>query len=111
MEPEGMAMDQDQVMRMVETVRKLAEEKCSLGFRVGIICTDESASEYPRGLVRSIGARRSQASVAHNLYAVLREFDDLKVDFIFSESFTEDHLGQAIMNRLSKAAGYRIVRV
>ena len=110
-EPEGMAMDQDQVMRMVETVRKLAEEKCSLGFRVGIICTDESASEYPRGLVRSIGARRSQASVAHNLYAVLREFDYLKVDFIFSESFTEDHLGQAIMNRLSKAAGYRIVRV
>ena len=49
--------------------------------------------------------------MAHNLYAVLREFDDLKVDFIFSESFTEDHLGQAIMNRLSKAAGYRIVRV
>ena len=49
--------------------------------------------------------------MAHNLYAVLREFDDLGAEVIFSESFGEDHLGQAIMNRLSKAAGYRIVRV
>ena len=49
--------------------------------------------------------------MAHNLYAVLREFDDLKVDYIYSESFSEDHLGQAIMNRLSKAAGYHIERV
>ena len=35
----------------------------------------------------------------------------LKVDYIYSESFSEDHLGQAIMNRLSKAAGYHIERV
>ena len=79
--------------------------------KVGIICTDESRSRYPQGEVRSIGARKSQESVAHNLYALLREFDDLKVDYIFSESFTQDHLGQAIMNRLSKAAGYQIYKV
>ena len=81
------------------------------GYKVGIICTDESRSHYPEGEVRSIGARKSQASVAHNLYALLREFDDLKVDYIFSESFSQDHLGQAIMNRLSKAAGYQIYKV
>ena len=56
-------------------------------------------------------APEEQESVAHNLYALLREFDDLKVDYIFSESFTQDHLGQAIMNRLSKAAGYQIYKV
>ena len=49
--------------------------------------------------------------IRDSLYAVLREFDDLRVDFIFSESFSEDHLGQAIMNRLSKAAGYHIEHV
>ena len=54
---------------------------------------------------------RYAASVAHNLYALLREFDDLKVDYIYSESFSQDHLGQAIMNRLSKAAGYQIYKV
>lgn len=105
------AMNNDQIRRMVDKVRELAQEKLAQGYRVGIICTDESRESYPEGVVRSIGARESQASVAHNLYAVLREFDDLKVDFIFSESFTQDHLGQAIMNRLSKAAGYKIVRV
>lgn len=105
------AMNNDQIWRMVAKVKELAQEKLAQGYRVGIICTDESREDYPDGIVRSIGARESQASVAHNLYALLREFDDLKVDFIFSESFTQDHLGQAIMNRLSKAAGYKIVRV
>ena len=62
-------------------------------------------------LIRSIGSRREPSSVAHNLYRVLREFDDLEADCIFSESFPQDHLGQAIMNRLSKAAAYHIVRV
>ena len=99
------------VESMVEKVKELAHEKLVRGCQVGIICTDESRSCYAEGTVRSIGARESQESVAHNLYAVLREFDDLKVEYIFSESFSEDHLGQAIMNRLSKAAGYKIVRV
>ena len=108
---EAVAMTQEQVEQMVKTVWKLAKEKIDAGYKVGIICTDESRSHYPQGEVRSIGARKSQESVAHNLYALLREFDDLKVDYIFSESFTQDHLGQAIMNRLSKAAGYQIYKV
>jgi len=108
---EAVAMTQEQVEQMVKTVWKLAKEKLDAGYKVGIICTDESRSHYPQGEVRSIGARKSQESVAHNLYALLREFDDLKVDYIFSESFTQDHLGQAIMNRLSKAAGYQIYKV
>ena len=89
----------------------LAKKRLEEGHRVGIICTDESRHSYSEGLIRSIGTRESQESVAHNLYAVLREFDELQVEYIFSESFAEDHLGQAIMNRLSKASGYNIVRI
>ena len=55
-----------------------------------------------------MGARAKQETIAHNLFAVLREFDDLDVDCIYSESFSKDHLGQAIMNRLTKAAGYHV---
>ena len=111
-EPEDGDMESpDSLERMTEKVRQLAEEKLAEGFRVGIICTDESRQTYPKGLVRSIGSRTRRETVAHNLYALLREFDDLKADYIFSESFPEDHLGQAIMNRLSKAAGYHIVKV
>ena len=111
-EPEDGDMESpDSLERMTEKVRQLAEEKLAEGFRVGISCTDESRQTYPKGLVRSIGSRTRRETVARNLYALLREFDDLKADYIFSESFPEDHLGQAIMNRLSKAAGYHIVKV
>ena len=75
------------------------------------ICTDETRECYGGGLVRSIGERAKEETVAHNLYALLREFDDLGAQYIYSEGFPEDHLGQAIMNRLSKAAGYRIQKV
>ena len=104
-------LDEKQLQAMIGKVRELSRGKIEAGCRVGVICTDESRGCYTDGEVRSIGARKSQASVAHNLYALLREFDDLGVDYIFSESFPKDHLGQAIMNRLSKAAGYKIVKV
>lgn len=95
---------------MASAVNRLAQEKLEAGFKVGIICTDESRELYSGGVIRSIGSRENPASVAHNLYALLREFDDLAVDYIFSESFSQDDIGQAIMNRLSKAAGYQIVK-
>lgn len=108
-EPSGTQTD-----AMTAEVRRLALEAGKAGRRVGIICTDESRQCYADvagALIRSIGSRREPSSVAHNLYRVLREFDDLEADCIFSESFPQDHLGQAIMNRLSKAAAYHIVRV
>ena len=104
-------LDETQLQAMIRKVRELSREKIEAGYKVGVICTDESRDCYTDGEVRSIGARKSQPSVAHNLYALLREFDDLGVDYIFSESFPKDHLGQAIMNRLCKAAGYKIVKV
>lgn len=96
---------------VTETINCLADEKIGQGFSVGIICTEETKSLYPAGMVKSLGFRAKEETLAHNLYAVLREFDDLKADFIFSESFSKDHLGQAIMNRLTKAAGYHILKV
>ena len=98
------------IKRMIAKVQELAEAKIAAGYRVGVICTDESRELYEKGMVQSIGSRARRETVAHNLYAVLREFDDQKADYIFSESFSEDHLGQAIMNRLSKAAGYHIIK-
>lgn len=96
---------------VVSRINALAAEKLGAGQRVGIICTEETKDRYPAGILKSIGMRANEATVAHNLYAVLREFDDLEVDCIFSESFQTDDLGQAIMNRLNKAAGYHKIQV
>ena len=56
-----------------------------------------------------IGSRKDEESVARHLYAILREFDHLEVDYIYGECFSKNNLGQAIMNRLLKAAGYHVV--
>ncbi|WP_432626792.1 L-threonylcarbamoyladenylate synthase [Brotaphodocola sp.] len=96
---------------VAKKINELVREGLGQKLRVGVICTDESRESYPEGLVRSVGERAKEETIAHNLFAVLREFDDLEVDVIYSESFSKDHLGQAIMNRLTKAAGYHILKV
>ncbi len=97
--------------RVAEKIMELAKEKLEAGYRVGIICTDESREYYTEGIVRSLGLRAKEETIAHNLFAVLREYDDLAVDYIFSESFSKEALGQAIMNRLTKAAGYHVLKL
>lgn len=96
---------------VIGRINFLAKEKLGQKYRVGVICTDETQNRYRYGEIRSVGQRSREETIAHNLFAVLREFDDLEVDYIYSESFSRDHLGQAIMNRLTKAAGYHVIRV
>lgn len=100
--------DIDNVIRVINK-RAVADENS--GVKVGIIATDESKHLYRRGMVVSIGSRRDEESIARGLYGILRDFDDMGVDKIYSETFYDDDLGQAIMNRLIKAAGYKIVTV
>lgn len=96
---------------VVSEINRMVREKLEQGFKVGVICTDETKNCYPDGELRSLGIRAKEETIAHNLFAVLREFDDLQVDYIYSESFSDASLGQAIMNRLTKAAGYHIIHV
>lgn len=79
------------------------------GERTGVICTRETAAQYTADVVKPVGSRYDEESVARHLFAVLRELDDAGVTKIYSESFESPGLGQAVMNRLLKAAGYRVV--
>lgn len=98
--------------RVVDIICSLAADCMAGGRRAGIICTDETKDCYPREAeIRSLGRRSQEETIAHNLFGVLREFDSLGVDEIYSESFSGENLGRAIMNRLTKAAGYRIKKV
>ena len=96
---------------VIGRINFLAKEKLGQKYRVGVICTDETLGRYRYGEIRSVGKRSREETIAHNLFSVLREFDDLEVDYIYSESFSREHLGEAIMNRLTKAAGYHVIRV
>ena len=58
-----------------------------------------------------IGSREQEETIAHHLYEVLRDFDSCNVSAIYSEAFFTPKMGQAIMNRLLKAAGHKIINV
>jgi Sua5/YciO/YrdC/YwlC family protein len=92
---------------VIKAINLAVQDKKKQGLKVGIIGTDESVSHYEAQYVKSIGTRMNENSIARNLYAILREFDEENIDYAFSESFSEEGIGLAIMNRLYKAAGYK----
>lgn len=92
-------------------IQKLVKEKCMQGYRVGVIATEENKACFSQGDVKSVGSRNDLLSISHNLYRVLREFDTDQMDFIYGEAFDQKNFGQAVMNRLNKAAGYKIIKV
>lgn len=79
------------------------------GHKTGVIGTDTTIARYRGDVCKSAGSRDDERTVARELYRILREFDDEEVTAIFSESFDTAGIGQAVMNRLLKAAGHRIV--
>lgn len=81
------------------------------GERTGIIGTRERMAQYQADVVKCLGDRADEESIARNLYSVLRQMDEEQVTRIYSESFASQGFGQAIMNRLLKAAGHRVVKV
>ena len=75
----------------------------------GVIATEETKQFYDADVVLSMGSRADEDSIAHELYRILRDCDELDVDVIFSESFSTPRIGQAIMNRMLKAAGHQVI--
>jgi L-threonylcarbamoyladenylate synthase len=110
--PEGcLTIYEGKIDSVIAAINSKACELTEAGKTVGIIATEETKGLYRYGNIKSVGLRADVNSIAAGLYAVLRDFDDIHAEYIFSESFASGDLGQAIMNRLLKAAGYRVVRV
>lgn len=93
-----------------ERIQHLIQEYQQGGRRVGVLTTEENVGVYSADYVKSCGRRAQLETVAAGLYDALRSFDENQVDFIISESFPDTGVGLAIMNRLMKAAGGRVIR-
>ncbi len=110
--PKGtLTIVEGEAAKTMATINALAKEARENGEKVGIIGTEETSHSYAGDSIKSVGKRTDEASIARSLYTILREFDDEDVTVIYSESFSECGMGQAIMNRLLKAAGHRIIYV
>ena len=96
---------------VIEGINRMARERSAQGYRVGVIGTEETVARYRADSVKSVGTRTDESTIASHLYGILREFDNEKVDYIYSESFATGGIGSAIMNRLLKAAGHHVIEV
>ena len=96
---------------VADEIRRLTHDEILKGKKAGIMTTVEYKDSYPEGMVVTVGSLEDESTIAKHLFEALRKFDDLGVDIIYSQAFSEEGLGQAIMNRLLKAAGHRVLQV
>lgn len=90
-------------------INREAKEKERQGCRVVVLGSEETIKRYTAEHCRCLGSRKEPQTIAAGLYRLLRECDDFQADYIYSESFFASGLGDAIMNRMLKAAGYQLI--
>lgn len=83
----------------------------AMGKSVGLLLSTESAGKLFGEHLEILGSRDKPAVLAANLYGALRRFDLQGVDIILAEGYPSEGIGLALMNRLSKAAGHRVIHV
>lgn len=101
-------------LNVARKINSLVAEKEALGYKTGIICDTENVELYSESKCTHIfdaGSKKNEITVSAGLYSILRKCDDIGAMYIYSESFEEGDMGYAIMNRLIKAAGHRIINV
>lgn len=74
------------------------------GKSVGVLASAETAASFMHQPMVVMGSRGESRQAAARLYGALRELDDLGVDAILCESWPRVGLGEAVMDRLERAA-------
>lgn len=94
---------------VVDEINRRIEADKKAGFRTGVLSTRENVDAFGADVIKCMGSRENEEEIANSLYRCLREMDDENVERIYSESFSTNGIGQAIMNRLLKAAGHEMI--
>lgn len=97
--------------RISSYVNEQANNARLSGKQTGVLAFSERIGEYNADLVLNLGSEKNLEEAAHRLYALLRKFDEAGIDRIWSEACPPEGLGGALMNRILKAAGGRVIRL
>ena len=100
-----------------EEIVKATNKAIGEGHKCGIMTAHEDYDYYRDKLpfdeeklvITDLGSISNMEAIASNVYKALRYFDTVKADIISSEYFDRHGLGEAVMNRLLKAAGHHII--
>lgn len=93
---------------------ELASDSSRLGKKTAILAPSEHLScygDHPGIRLIDAGSMDDEDGIAHRLFAILRELDEEDTEEIYCECFDTPRLGSAIMDRLTRASGNRILNV
>ncbi len=96
---------------VADKIKQLVRNDISQGRKAGIMVSEENKDFFCEGEMICLGSRTNPEEIARNLFGALREFDERGVDTIYAEAFPLEGIGYAVMNRLLKAAGQRVIKV
>ncbi|MGL6104696.1 L-threonylcarbamoyladenylate synthase [Romboutsia sp.] len=94
------------IENVANKINELVSVNLEKGLKTGVMCLEKNKHKY-KGEVVSLGNNLDE--VGRNLFDILREMDKKNVDIVYSEEFPSQGIGRAIMNRLLKSAGYKII--
>ena len=77
--------------------------------KIGVLACEQTKNFYKDCFVLSLGDKNNLLDIANNLFDCLRKFDLNNINIVYAESFEQKDIGCAIMNRLLKAADYKII--
>lgn len=97
--------------RLRHKINELSLQYSESGKSVGIMATAELGNGLNGDVLKTMGNRDDYRQIAASLYSLLREFDSDGVDVVLVEAISHEGLGFAVMNRLYRAAGGRVVKV
>ena len=91
---------------VINKINSLIEKQEANNLKCGVICKSKNINKY-KGYV--IGLGNNLEEVGSNLFNSLIDMDKKDIDVIYSEAFSNTGVGRAIMNRLMKSAGYKVI--
>ncbi|MCJ7854744.1 L-threonylcarbamoyladenylate synthase [Lachnospiraceae bacterium NSJ-143] len=93
--------------KVIAKINSLVLSDKMAGFKTGVLCCGKNADKYAADIVLSAGD--DIETVGARLFDILRRFDLLGAEKVYSEVFDEAGEGMAVMNRLKKAAGHKFI--
>ena len=94
--------------KMLEKMRKF---KDSTNLKVGAICFDEHEKDIAKLGITTIkmGSKSDLMNISKNIFSLIRKIDLYDLDVCLIEGVKKEYIGTAIMNRMIRACGYKIL--
>lgn len=101
-------------------LKELIQSYKANGKRVALVAAneiiqmlDKTNPDYPANhldYIGNLGSKYEQELIASRLYHLLRNCDRFDIDIVLTVGLSEEGLGAAIMNRLLKASGNKVIK-